>query len=86
MFHLSFFGSAMEVAKFEDEFFWGGGNVTHKKYQKEALELTKILRPRMQRSHQNASVLILTCLIRRSDESQMSNLISIVEYFRFSPF
>jgi hypothetical protein len=89
MFHLSFFGSVIEVAEFEDEFFFWGGegeNVTHKKYQKEALELTKILRPRMQRSHQNTSVLILTCLIRRSDESQMSNLISVVEYFRFSPF
>jgi hypothetical protein len=29
--------------------------------------------------------LILTCLIQRSDESQMSNLISVVEYIRFSP-
>jgi hypothetical protein len=45
MFHLSFFGSVIEAAEFEDEFFLGGGgereNVT-KKYQKEAPELTKI--------------------------------------------
>jgi hypothetical protein len=31
MFHLSFFGPVIEVAKFEDEFFLGVENVTPKK-------------------------------------------------------
>jgi hypothetical protein len=31
-------------------------------------------RPRMQRSHQNATVLLFTCLIRRSDASRMNSL------------
>jgi hypothetical protein len=39
----------------------------------------------MQRSHQNASVLILTCSIRRTNESWMSHLFSAVEWTRFSP-
>jgi hypothetical protein len=39
----------------------------------------------MRRSHQNASILILTCLIQRSDESRMSSLISAIRCFRFSP-
>jgi hypothetical protein len=43
-------------------------------------------RPRMRRSYRNTSILILTCLIWRSDEPRMSNLVSIVEYFMFSPF
>jgi hypothetical protein len=42
-------------------------------------------RPWMWRSHRNTSILILTCLIQRSDESQMSSLISTVWCFRFSP-
>jgi hypothetical protein len=31
MFHLSFFGSIIEAAEFEDEFFLGGENVTQKR-------------------------------------------------------
>jgi hypothetical protein len=31
MFHLSFLGSIVEAAEFEDEFFLGGENVTQKK-------------------------------------------------------
>jgi hypothetical protein len=43
MFHLSFFGSVVEAAEFEDKFFLGG-DVTQKIYilKKEAPELTKI--------------------------------------------
>jgi hypothetical protein len=36
----------------------------------------------MQRFHRNTTVLIFTCLIRRSDGSQMSNLISVVGFVR----
>jgi hypothetical protein len=41
-------------------------------------------RPRMRRSHWNATILIFTCLIRRSDGSHMSSLISVVGYLGFS--
>jgi hypothetical protein len=41
-------------------------------------------RPRMRRSHRNATVLIFTCLIRRLDESRMNSLLSTVRYLGFS--
>jgi hypothetical protein len=41
-------------------------------------------RRQTQRSHRNASVLILTCLIRCTDESQMTYLFSAIEWTRFS--
>jgi hypothetical protein len=41
-------------------------------------------RPQMQRSHRNATVLIFTCLIQRSDGSRMNSLLSAIEYFGFS--
>jgi hypothetical protein len=42
-------------------------------------------RPRMRRSHRNASVLILTCPVRRTEKSWMTHLFSAVEWTRFSP-
>jgi hypothetical protein len=44
MFHLSFFGSIIEVAKFEDGFILGGGgeNVTPKKERLIKLDLSLI--------------------------------------------
>jgi hypothetical protein len=39
----------------------------------------------MRRSHRNASVLILTCSIRRTKKSWMTHLFSAVEWTRFSP-
>jgi hypothetical protein len=41
-------------------------------------------RPQMQRSHRNAFILTLTCLIRCMDESQMTCLFSAVGWTRFS--
>jgi hypothetical protein len=38
----------------------------------------------MRRSHRNTTVFIFTCLIRRSDGSRMSSLISVVGYLGFS--
>jgi hypothetical protein len=69
-------------------------HVTQKKL-KEAPELTENLtfwtvtlmvdqRPRMRRSHWNATILIFTCLIRRSDGSRVSSLISVIGYLGFS--
>jgi hypothetical protein len=42
-------------------------------------------RPQMQRSRWNASVLILTCSIRRTEKSWMTHLFLAVEWTRFSP-
>jgi hypothetical protein len=39
----------------------------------------------MRRSHRNASILILTCSIRRTEKSWMTHLFSAVEWTRFSP-
>jgi hypothetical protein len=39
----------------------------------------------MRRSRQNASVLILTCSIRRMEKSWMTHLFSVVEWTMFSP-
>jgi hypothetical protein len=41
-------------------------------------------RPRMRRSHRNATILIFTCLIQMSDGSRMSSLISVIGYLVFS--
>jgi hypothetical protein len=41
-------------------------------------------RPRMRRSHRNATVLLFTSLIRRSDGSHVSNWILVVGYLGFS--
>jgi hypothetical protein len=39
----------------------------------------------MRRSHRNASILILTCSIQRTEKSWMTHLFSAVEWTRFSP-
>jgi hypothetical protein len=63
--------------------------VTPKKKKEEAPELTKNLtfwtvapmvdrRPQMWRSHQNATILLFTCLIQMSDESRMNSLFFVV--------
>jgi hypothetical protein len=41
-------------------------------------------RPRMRRSHRNATVLIFTWLIQRSDGSHVSNWILVIRYLGFS--
>jgi hypothetical protein len=43
-------------------------------------------RPRMRRSHQNRSILILTCLIQMSDGSRMTHLIWCVRWIRLQPY
>jgi hypothetical protein len=43
-------------------------------------------RPRMRRSHQSKSILILTCLIQMSDGSRMTHLIWCVRWIRLQPY
>jgi hypothetical protein len=96
MFHLSFLGAVVEAAEFEDKFFLGGGgNVTPKKILERGSGVHQNLtfltvapmvdwRPRIRRSHRNATVLILTCLIWRSDGSRMTHLFWCIGWIRVS--